>query len=350
MDQKHLPPIGAPRAPGAALAAAQPPRAAPRIPMPPPSEVPGIPQALIDRSRQVSNEFLRGAIGQRQPDPLSQPFKLPSNGLYYQRQCPGHTGEILIAPMRGEQEEIIASAADIPGADEAALRHVTSQCFDLKGVPFPEMLLLDWNAALLQFLSQSVGESAIQLGQLTHPGCNQSDIYAADLADLASTVMRVAEPGEATTWPPKPLDHDAAALRAMEGRAGVETWVVSPEDATEPFNVVLKGNTQVAWRYARIRDLAAAEEYAQSVGSASKLNAYLFAAHIVAIDGKPVSPLEALAWIKATPSFVLMGLRAAINARTFGYEMEVRLTCKRCGGHWKVALPENGRLFRPPGL
>lgn len=292
-------------------------------------------------------------------DPLSQPFRLPSSGLFYQNFVRGHTGEILISPTRGEQEEILASAQEVPGARAPALRHVTSQCFQTNGVPFPELLLLDWNAALLQFYAQSIGDDEIQFGELKHPGCGQIDTYSLKLSSLPSVALRVAGPGETPNWPSaEAVDLDVRAILAVEGKSGVTTRVVSPADATEPFKVRLKGGTEIAWRYARVRDLVTAEEFVAEVGGigaaegihSGKFNNFLTALHIVSINGKVLaSAVEAIQWVKMTPSFVLEGLRRAILDRSFGYDMEPRLRCKGCGGSWKVALPTDGATFRSTG-
>jgi hypothetical protein len=359
MSETQMPPIGAP-----------PVITAPRPAVTQREEIPGVPQELLERARAAQLNFTPGGVAgpyarvpappaSRAVDPLSQPFKLPSGGIFYQKLAPGHTGEILISPMRGEQEETIASAADLPNAGAAALRHVTSQCFDTKGIPFPELLLLDWNSALLQFYAQSVGDDTLEFGQLIHPTCGQSDNYKLKLSELPSTSLRAAQPGEPANWPASaPLNPEELAILAIEGKAGAEIRVISEVDATEPFKIRLKNGTEIAWRYARVRDLVVAEEYisalggiASAIGSQSgKFNNFLTALHIVAINGKVVSgSLEALNWIKSSPTWLLEGLRKDILDRSFGYETEPRLRCKKCGGSWKVDLPTEGGLFRSPG-
>jgi hypothetical protein len=174
-------------------------------------------------------------------------------------------------------------------------------------------------------------------------------------------VLRVAQEGEATNWPALPgsIDPDVQALLAISGKSGVETRVLSPIDATEPFKVTLKNGDQVTWRYARVKDLVAAEEYINSLpgnggpnaaftGSHSgKFNNFLTALHVVSINGKPVQPPEALMWVKRSPTWLLDGLRQDILDRSFGFETEPKLRCKRCGGSWKVELPSDGGIFRP---
>lgn len=290
-----------------------------------------------------------GGLSSSTADPLARPYRLPSGGLHYPN---GFDGGVLIAPMRGEQEEIVAGAADSPQGQLAALRHVTSQCIDTKGFPFNELLLNDWTAAMLHFLAMSAGTDVVGLRPV-HPACGKASNQSRPLTGLPCVTLRLAEPGEEPTWPPAEIDADLEALREMEGEesgAAVERVLLSA-DANEPFTVKLPNGPTIQWRHLRLADLIRAEEYAARTGDAqttpgSKMHTFILARHIVAIDGKQVGGLEGVTWIRRQPSPVLNGLRADIARREFGYDVTPRFRCPHCGGSFKVRLPLDGSLFR----
>lgn len=289
-------------------------------------------------------------------DALSAPFRLPSSGLHYRAFVPGHSGEILITPMRGEHEELLGGVGDNPIARLSVLRHVTSQLFTLGGIPFPELLVQDWAGALLQFLAASAGGDTLHLSP-THadPSCKKVSKKTLKLGELPCTMLRAASAEEAANWPSQLTaaeDPDLAALRELQGGRGTTYRVLNESDTQEPFTCVV-GGARIAWRYLRMRDLAAAEEFISATGATdapgAKLNTFLLASMLVSVDGRPIlGPLQAVSWVKRAPLPTLNQLRRAVLLRDFGFDMTIRFTCDHCGGSFKVTLPLDGRLFHGP--
>lgn len=292
-------------------------------------------------------------------DPLSRPYILPSRGLYYpDGQAPG--GRMVISPTDGAQEEILAGAKDNPAAALPALRHVTEQCFDLKGLPFNAMLLFDWTAAMLHFLALSAGSDEIGLAPVHNvEGCRKASDQTRALTMLPCKVLRLAEVADEVNWPVDlaDMDPDELAIREMEeerAEGGVTECVVAQDSLLEPFTAPPLPYTKqvIGWRYHRVSDLIDAEEFAQRTGDkqtkpGSKFHNYLLAKQMVSIDGRLLrGELEALTWVKRQKTPVLDGLREDIQRREFGYDMYPRFRCPHCGGSFRVRLPLDGSLFR----
>jgi hypothetical protein len=291
-------------------------------------------------------------------DPLSRPYLLPSRGVYYQALAPGFDGRVVISPMRGEQEETLAGAQGNPQAQVEALRHVTEQCIDTRGVPFNSLLVDDWNAAMLHFLALSAGSDVVGLRPTCpYDDCKKDQDQSKALTSLGCTVIRLAEPGE--TVEEKSGDETEAAIIAEieseneDADGGVRELILTPEDAAEPFTTAPLpiGNQRVTWRYHRLSDLVKAEEFAaRTAGNATKpgspLHSYLMALQIVAIDGQRQATLQAWRWVKQQPSVVLSAWREEMANRAFGYDVVPRFRCKHCGRSFKTRLPLDGSLFR----
>lgn len=294
-----------------------------------------------------------------QADPLSRPYILPSRGLYHPAgQAPG--GHVIISPTDGAQEEILAGAKDNPAAALPALRHVTEQCFGLKGLPFNSMLLFDWTYAMLHFLALSAGSDEVGLAPVHDvPGCRKASNQTRALTLLPCKVLRLAGEGEEPNWPINLLDMDPdeLAIREMQeekAEGGVTECVLTADSLREPFIAPPLPYTKqvIGWRYHRVADMIDAEEFAQRTGDkqtkpGSKFHNYLLAKQLVSIDGRPLrGELEALTWVKRQKTPVLDGLREDIKCREFGYDMHPRFRCPHCGGSFKVRLPLDGSLFR----
>ncbi len=309
----------------------------------------------------------------RPQDPLSVPFVLPSNGIYYPEY--GHQSTIYLSPTRGAQEEVLAGAQGGKGAKLKVLIHVTRQCFQTGGIEFDRLLLEDWVAALLHFLSYSAGTDILAL-RPKHGKCDSFPVTKR-LMELPLTTLRLVEDGEEPNWPPESsddeeLDEEMRILLEMEaeekaalsakGNAkngdeptveNVTRRVLRPIDAQEPFEAILSNDDRITWRHARLDDLVKAEEFSERIGSTqtqpgTKLHTFLLARLIVAINGRRMTPTPAYQWVKVAPQWLLDDLRAQINERSCGYDTAPRFRCKGCGVSFKVRLPLEGGLFRRP--
>ena len=288
-----------------------------------------------------------------QTDPMSRPYKVPSGGLYYGATLP--TGDVVISPTRGAQEEILAGAKDNKAAALSALRHVASQCVQLGALPFNDLLLFDFTAILLHWLALSSGVDELSLKPV-HKACNRATKIKLALGELPCTTLRRAEPGEDVQWAPR-TDEDEdddpmEILRDMDGEeaGGPQELVIPDQVLPEPFltDPLPHTNDVIGFRYHRVHDVIRAEEYAARAGSkGTGWHNFLTACQLVSLNGQPFSGrLEAVTWLNAQPSPVLHGLRDDISLRDFGYDVTPRLKCQHCGGRFRVRLPLDGSLFR----
>lgn len=286
-------------------------------------------------------------------DPLSRPYTLPSRGLYYPAgQCSG--GQVVISPMRGAQEEILAGAQDSAAA-LPVLRHVAEQCVNTQGLAFNELLLFDFTALLFHFLALSNGTDELTLTPLHAGNCGKSFQHVLPLTELPCTTLRQADPGEEPNWPRERADEeDAFAILAeMDAEAagdGQAEYVLAPDSVPEPFvsgPLPVTGDV-IGWRYHRVRDVIQAEEFvARAKQGAGKLHSFLLAAQLVTLNGRAFTGrLEAMTWVTRQPSPLLHALRDDLSARDFGYDVNPRFRCPHCGGSFKGRLPLDGSLFR----
>jgi hypothetical protein len=276
---------------------------------------------------------------------------LPSGGLLYGE----HSGGVIISPMRGEQEEIIAGAGDGLAATPA-LRHVVSQCVDCQGIPYEKLELSDWSAILLHIFSLSLGEDNIPLFPVC-PTCNVQFDGSRPLSQVPCRMLRRAQAGEPMTWPPETAqdeDEDLRILREMgiDGGAAPAVQEVFVSGAlVEPIDVPLANGQTIGIRYLRLEDLIQAEDFAersqstQATTPGSKLHSFIHARTISTIDGKRVGVMEAMKWVKAAPMPLLSQLRLAAERRSFGYELSPSFKCPK-GHSFRQQLPLNGAMFR----
>lgn len=313
----------------------------------------GVPRQAPPRSVPQPISRQMSPVRPRVVDPLGRPLVLPSGGLLYGE----HSGEVIISPMRGEQEEILAGAGEGLQATPA-LRHIISQCVDCQGIPYEKLELSDWSAIMLHVLALSLGEDNIPLFPIC-PTCNIQFDGSRPLTKVPCRVLRRAGNGEPTTWPPETTqdeDGDLAILRDMgldeTGSAQAiahQVYVSGP--LVEPIEVTLANGQTIGIRYLRLEDLIQAEDFAERAQSqhaqtpGSKLNSFIHARKIETIDGRRVGVLEAMRWVKQAPMPLLSELRLADERRSFGYELSPSFRCPN-GHSFREILPLNGAMFR----
>lgn len=284
-------------------------------------------------------------------DPLACPYPLPSGGLFN----PGSDGMILIAPTRGEQEAVLSAAVDQPEAQLAALRHVTQQCFNTCGIPFGQLLVEDWTAAMINFLSISLGTDEVTINPY-HEACGRTSTERIPLAKLPQIRLRRAHGGEAATeWPLSDvLDEDQIIAEIENGAMGAVRTLAVADSVQEPFKTppLPITNDVITWRMLRMEDLARAEEFAARASDfaanakGKPLNNYILARAIVAVNDRATTTLQAVQWVKANATATLNALRDHISSYGFGYDVTPWFRCKHCHGAFQARLPLDGRMFR----
>lgn len=309
---------------------------------------------LGGRPPQTTNPPVR--LGEVAQDPFCKLIDLPSGGLFYASGL----SQVRIRPTRGEQEEMLAGTPEESPDRVRAIREVVRQCTDLQGMPFSELLVLDFGFITLHLFALSAGTDDVSI----RAGCEKADCPMAQkqlsLTTLPCVHLRAGSPGESALDAPAAADPDLAAARMVEeamGEAqeasGPEYRKVTAEFVREPFRVQLPGGVTIDWRMHRMKDLEAAEEYARATGDTSmaigaKLGSFLSARQIVAINGEQVGTVQALQWWKQAPSPILRELREHIGQRDFGFNMRPEFRCSRgdCRKKVRVRLPNDGSLFR----
>jgi len=293
-------------------------------------------------------------------DPLARPYDLPSGGVCYGQY--GHHKTILMVPTRGAQENVMAGAADSPEASVAMLRKIMRDCVDTGPIPYEELVLFDWVALVLNWLSYCNGSDIIGL-RPKHGKCKPF-LVTFPMAELPCRVLRFAGEAEDVNWPPVPEDEEAAdveaILREMEreedAAKGVEEFRLSPSQMEEPFETdpLPITNEVITWRLPRVADVETAEDFAARLGDANTdegnpMHSFLLALQIVAINGRRVSRLEAMRWVQGSATQTLSGFRDHTGLRSWGYDTRPRFRCP-CGASFKVRLPLDGAMFRrrPP--
>lgn len=286
----------------------------------------------------------------RQSDPFSRPYVLPSGGLAYGP----HDGTVLISPMRGEQEVLVAGAGSGLSATPT-LRHVISQCVDTRSIDYEDLTLEDWSAVMLHVMALSMGTDNLPLFPVCDH-CNTQFDGSRPLSSVPCRVLRRAASGEETSWPPETTqdeDEDLRILREMglaeSSNETHQVFVCSSLD--EPVEVTLSDGQRIGWRYLRLRDLVQAEDFAERSGGVTdvspgaKLNTFIQARFIETIGGKRVGVLEAMKWVKQTVMPLRMEFSAMQERRSFGYELSPMFRCPN-GHRFRQELPLNAAMFR----
>ena len=284
---------------------------------------------------------------------MSRPYTLPSGGMLYG----DHDGKVLVSPMRGEQEELIAGAGSGLSATPA-LRHVVEQCVDTRGIPHEKLELADWSALLLHVMAMSMGTDRLPLYPAC-PHCNVQFDGSRSLSEVPCRVLRRVTQGEEATWPPVSsldADEDLRILREMgldqeDGEVQSAQQVYTAHGMEEPIEVELSNGQRIGWRYLRLGDLTQAEDFAdrahntEATRPGAKLNSFINARYVATIDGRRVGVLEAMKWTKAAPMPLLVEFRQQVERRSFGYELSPSFRCPN-GHSFRQRLPLNGAMFR----
>lgn len=284
-----------------------------------------------------------------QQDGLSRPYRLPSGGVFYEK----HDGRIVIRPMRGEEEEVIAGAAGNKASRFEALNYVIGKCVDLKGLTLERLLIADWTGVLVHLFALTAGSDDIAVTSV-HERCGKQSTIPIALTMLPCVSLRRQEaPEEQPSWPQEEESSDARILREMDeagnGFVGERALVVAAGEK-EPYttDVLPHVGVKVTWRFARVDDILKAEEFVarSETPGRSAFHTFVMSRRIVAIDNKPAFPLQSLTWVRSATSPTLNALRAEMSRRDFGYDLAPRVKCQSCGGMFKAQMDLGGDSFR----
>lgn len=292
-------------------------------------------------------------------DPMARTIDLPSGGLYY--DC--GLAQAVVCPMRGELELSIAGTPEESPERVRAIRGAVERCCHTPGVAFRDLLLMDFAAISLHVMAVSSGTDEIGV----QAGCDKPDCplraKRLTLTTLPCTYLRVADEDDALAHDPDDADPAILAAMAVEramgeaADAGPEVRRIPAAKVKEPFEARIAHGAYpevvLHWRYLRVKDVEAAEEFAIQTGAkdvsvGASLSSFLSARQVARINGEPVGAVQALQWWRRAPSPILRKWREIIEARSFGYDMRPEFSCPRgdCRKKVRVALPNDGSLFQ----
>lgn len=310
-----------------------------------PSQAPQAPQGFAGVKGHLDPEA-------RPSDPLAVPFMLPSGGLHYG----GHSGKVLISPMRGEQQEIMAGAADGLGASPV-FRHVVQACTHTQGIPFSDLTMEDFSAVMLNVIALSLGTDEIPM-MPTCDKCARQFNGTKSLAEWPARFVRRVGPGEPMTWPPAETENESEDHRILR-EMGLMDGDTTPAPQTiytaphidDVWEVPLANGQRVGLRYLRVRDWEMAEDYAERSGSTgvspqAALGRFLRARAMATLDGKSPGMLPLMEWCRQAPMPLLVEMDEEVNRRTYGYVLSPMFRCPSCSHRFRQQLPLSGDLMR----
>jgi hypothetical protein len=236
---------------------------------------------------------------------LSLPYTLPSRGILYQGAIPD--GNVIILPIRGEQEELFAGSGKQNHI--VLLHHLISEL-----VQFPQkfnsqdLLINDWFALLINIFSFSYGPD-VKLNP-TCPGCNKSVSVSKKMTDLkcvmAPTGAKWQEPFDTEELP---MEKHKVTFRMLRMR----DWQIIENFSSEQSRFNLPKN---------------------------KTETYTLAQHIIAINGNQnMTDMEKMSWIEKALGGDLRVFRRAIKEKETGYNTRTEVACPECNAKFAVELP-----------
>jgi len=240
---------------------------------------------------------------------ISLPIKLPSLGKLYGDKIP--EGEIVIYPIRGQQEEMLASMGDNQNQAMFMLQHIVQQLVKLPvGMPIQDLLVTDWMALLLNILAFSYSSIVTVTPQC--PSCKTQFRHEQDLKNLECTYA---------------CDLPGELQEPMK---------------TEPLP---RSKQVITFQMLRVRHMNEVQDYAQKyqakqgTGGTDPSFTYSQALHILAIDGESVQTLDAMRWLRQALAYDLTILRQEFAKWATGYDMSALVHCPKCGLSFAAGLP-----------
>jgi hypothetical protein len=233
----------------------------------------------------------------------SIPFVLPSLGKLYGDAIPN--GEVVLKPIRGEQEELLAATEEGEENTLPILQHITQQL-----TVFPnkfaivDLLLTDWLAVMINIFAESYSPQITVTPKC--PRCPRQEPHTVNFS-------------------------------AMQYTTADEI-----EEYKEPFEVTLpRSGEKVLLQYLRVRNINATIEYKKDKkipDHQKKPLSYATAQQIMMIDGVSSTPIKTTMWVKRALGFDLRHLRGEIAKRDTGYDPRLPIKCA-CGHEFHTKLP-----------
>ncbi len=270
---------------------------------------------------QVGPETAKGGAANKATLPslntLTLPYTLPSQGVPYGGAIPG--GNVVLSPMRGEQEEALAGTGTGPHTART-VRHVIKGLVNLNGFPFEKLLLSDFVALVLNVMAFSYDPNVSV--SVSCPECKKRNQYDTEVGKIPCDVLTEEKFKDASTYQVElPVSKVVIAFRPL---------TLEDTDAIEKF----------AQRH---------QPEADAKGSRPELT-FGIAKAITHVNGKTVEEFGGLVplrhWLREMTGRDLAALRKAMNDAESGYDLSPEIECVHCGHTFEVRLPEAGEFFR----
>jgi len=236
--------------------------------------------------------------------------ELPSRGLLYGEALPD--GKVLISPMTTADEKLLAGGTgDRVALIDTLLERKLVPC----GVPYDDFLVGD-KIYMLLFL-RSITYGTDYTFKVKCKGCNNFSAVTIQVPD------------------------GFHVKRLTEGDV-------------EPFEVELPfSKRKVSLRLMRVRDEKEVQRYLKrNSGKLSKEQGdptYILrlSKHIVAIDGKDVSPVDALSFCEEMHGGDSVTIANTIDEHDPGVDLRIEQNCSICGFSSEEIMPFTNEFFRP---
>lgn len=251
----------------------------------------------------------------RPPTPVAprivRPTQLPSRGLLYEGKLPD--GNIEMTPMRTTDEKLMAGG--FPDRAEL-INTLIKRCLVTDVLPFQEYLMGD-KFYMLMFLRNISYGSGYEF-RLNCDRCGTDFLHSIEIpADMSIRVLT--------------------------------------EDDIEPYEVGLSvEKKKVELRQLRVADEIAIQGYTKQHALRSGVKAqgdpaYMFrmSRSIVTIDGKEVSPVEALSFCEKLYGQDSLAIRNTLDDHQCGVDLMLDLSCPQCGKRIEEMMPFTTEFFRP---
>jgi hypothetical protein len=241
------------------------------------------------------------------------PVELASKGRYYQ----SGSSRAVLSPITGQHEALLADANSqtFPAVISQVLKDLVSElpCSD-----FGKLLIGDKYHLLFHLRMISYTSGKKYSCTVTCPSCST----------------------------PNYVDFNLEKDVHIKG---------PPENATEPFEVVLPASERVAKvRLLRVDDEGEMVKFIRRFRREGLRGdpAYLYsvARGLISIEDQVFGPDdidEAVSWVRSAQGMDTQALRDAIDAYDVGPELDMEFTCESCSHYWYQRLPLDADFFRP---
>lgn len=248
------------------------------------------------------------------------PFTLPSLGILYGNKIPNGSVELL--PMLGEHQEQLASVTE--ANFRQLFMNVSRQLIKLpSGFDFNDLLMSDWAACFLSIQALSISPEFNLRPKCTNDRCGHVFEKSVNFSEI----------------------------KCYTAKDFVDSKYEEPFKTRElPFSKNI-----VSFKLLRLRDITESENYAKQIkrmqqgSTRDQQSTFDLALHILSVNEKNLTRLEAMNWVRQSIAGDLIVLRDEISSWETGYDFILEFDCPKCGEFFRSYLPLDGGGFLGKG-